>query len=118
MPQEWRCRRGIGKPLRDGRPGRRRKPGHRQSAGLLDLLARAWYLARKPIAIARARPPMRFSQGRGRYDTGLFGVARMQVLVTGGAGFIGSHVVEALLARSYRVRVLDNLITGSTEYLP
>jgi nucleoside-diphosphate-sugar epimerase len=42
----------------------------------------------------------------------------MQVLVTGGAGFIGSHVVEALLARSYRVRVLDNLITGSTEYLP
>jgi nucleoside-diphosphate-sugar epimerase len=40
------------------------------------------------------------------------------VLVTGGAGFIGSHLVEALLARSYRVRVLDNLSQGRREYLP
>ncbi len=33
-------------------------------------------------------------------------------LVTGGAGFIGSHIVEALVARGDRVRVLDNLSTG------
>ena len=33
-------------------------------------------------------------------------------LVTGGAGFIGSHIVEALVARGDRVRVLDNLQTG------
>jgi nucleoside-diphosphate-sugar epimerase len=33
-------------------------------------------------------------------------------LVTGGAGFIGSHIVEALVRRGDRVRVLDNLITG------
>jgi UDP-glucose 4-epimerase len=40
------------------------------------------------------------------------------VLVTGGAGFIGSHLVEGLLARSYRVRVLDNLLQGSLDNLP
>lgn len=33
-------------------------------------------------------------------------------LVTGGAGFIGSHIVDALVARGDEVRVLDNLITG------
>ena len=47
-----------------------------------------------------------------------FGETDMHVLVTGGAGFIGSHIVENLLARSYRVRVMDNLVTGSADYLP
>ena len=40
------------------------------------------------------------------------------VLVTGGAGFIGSHLVDALAARGARVRVLDNLSTGRRENLP
>ena len=33
-------------------------------------------------------------------------------VVTGGAGFIGSHMVDILLARGYRVRVIDNLVGG------
>jgi UDP-glucose 4-epimerase len=37
---------------------------------------------------------------------------KMTCLVTGGAGFIGSHIAEALVARGYRVRVFDNLSTG------
>jgi len=39
------------------------------------------------------------------------------VLVTGGAGFIGSHLVEALVARGDRVTVIDNLATGARENL-
>ena len=38
-------------------------------------------------------------------------------LVTGGAGFIGSHLVEELVHRGRRVRVLDNLSTGKREHL-
>ena len=39
----------------------------------------------------------------------------MRVLITGGAGFIGSHLAEALLAAGHRVLILDNLSTGSFE---
>ena len=41
-----------------------------------------------------------------------------EVLVTGGAGFIGSHVSRALLARGVRVTVLDNLSMGRREAVP
>jgi dTDP-glucose 4,6-dehydratase len=40
---------------------------------------------------------------------------KMRVLVTGGAGFIGSHLCEFLLARDCEVVCLDNLLTGTTD---
>ncbi len=42
----------------------------------------------------------------------------MRAVVTGGAGFVGSHVVEALLARGDDVTVVDNLSSGRRENLP
>jgi nucleoside-diphosphate-sugar epimerase len=39
-------------------------------------------------------------------------------LVTGGAGFIGSHIVDALVARGERVRIADDFSTGRRENLP
>lgn len=42
----------------------------------------------------------------------------MRILVTGGAGFIGSHLTDRLLADGHEVRVLDNLSTGKRENLP
>jgi UDP-glucose 4-epimerase len=41
----------------------------------------------------------------------------MKALVTGGAGFIGSHLVDALVARGHQVAVVDDLSAGKTENL-
>ncbi len=42
----------------------------------------------------------------------------MNVLVTGGAGFIGSHVAAAMQAAGHRVVVINNLNTGNKYNLP
>lgn len=42
----------------------------------------------------------------------------MKVLVTGGAGFIGSHVADRLLADGHEVVIVDDLSTGHVEHLP
>lgn len=39
----------------------------------------------------------------------------MRILVTGGAGFLGSHLCDRLLAEGHEVIAMDNLITGSTD---
>lgn len=41
----------------------------------------------------------------------------MNVLVTGGAGFIGSHVVDRLIEKGYGVIVIDNLSSGKVQNL-
>lgn len=42
----------------------------------------------------------------------------MKILITGGAGFIGSHVMDLLLEKGHEVVVVDNLESGSREYIP
>ncbi len=42
----------------------------------------------------------------------------MNILVTGGAGFIGSHIADALINEGHQVTIIDNLSTGRRENLP
>ena len=41
-----------------------------------------------------------------------------EVLVTGGAGFIGSHVADLLIGKGFQVEIVDNLATGKRENIP
>ncbi|WP_391118178.1 NAD-dependent epimerase/dehydratase family protein [Psychrobacillus sp. L3] len=41
----------------------------------------------------------------------------MKVIVSGGAGFIGSHLVDALISKGMEVHILDNLVSGQIDYV-
>ena len=41
--------------------------------------------------------------------------SKRRVLITGGAGFIGSHTVDNFLKKGFNVRVIDNLIGGNLK---
>ncbi|RMN09704.1 putative protein-dependent dehydratase [Pseudomonas syringae pv. coriandricola] len=49
---------------------------------------------------------------------GIIDMSDAPVLITGGAGFIGSHLADALLANGHSVRILDNLSAGKRSNLP
>ena len=40
------------------------------------------------------------------------------ILITGGAGYIGSHLLFCLLRKKYKIIVLDNLSSGSKKFVP
>ena len=42
----------------------------------------------------------------------------MKILITGGAGFIGSHVADAYLAAGRDVAIVDNLRSGTVDHVP
>ncbi|KAL3623029.1 UDP-glucuronic acid decarboxylase 1 [Castilleja foliolosa] len=56
----------------------------------------------------------RYSNGVGRVPVGI-GSKRKRIVVTGGAGFVGSHLVDKLIARGDDVIVIDNFFTGRKD---
>ncbi|CAA0842878.1 UDP-glucuronic acid decarboxylase 1 [Striga hermonthica] len=94
----------------------RRSPGI--SSGGRHSLAKAKFLDRELSADSRSSfvdgSYNRYSNGVGRVPVGI-GSKRRRIVVTGGAGFVGSHLVDKLIARGDDVIVIDNFFTGRKE---
>src|SRR5262249_19941043 len=72
----------------------------------------------RPHPRRRDRPHAPCARGRARLTETAYSRPMARVLVTGGAGFVGSHVAEAFLGRGDDVLVIDDLSTGKRENVP
>lgn len=90
------------------------QPAHRARA-----MSRGWFRVRfhaPVVLLAHHGPKMTEASRTGQVSVVRVYIARMATyLVTGGAGFIGSSIAEALLAKGERVRILDDYSTGRRE---
>ncbi|EYU38483.1 hypothetical protein ABFS82_12G135600 [Erythranthe guttata] len=75
----------------------------------------------RELAVTTVRNPFgdgrnynKYSNGVGRVPVGI-GAKRKRIVVTGGAGFVGSHLVDKLIAMGDDVIVIDNFFTGRKE---
>src|SRR6266566_5460913 len=84
-------------------------PGAQRSGGA-GLASRGW--GDHPVRLHGVSPPRPLTQ-----RSPMLAARKSKCLVTGGAGFIGSHLVERLVALGHAVRVVDNLSTGDEANL-
>ena len=82
------------------------------------LSARGWTITPLEVADATEARGINTKDDLAFFQSLYNKTAMKKILVTGGAGFIGSHLCEGLLARGYAVRVLDSLIYGRREWVP
>jgi UDP-glucose 4-epimerase len=76
----------------------------------MDLVALYAHVQLRYVGLVGSRFPHRQKKG--------YCQIMSSFLVTGGCGFVGSHLVEALVSSGHSVRVLDDLSTGYREHLP
>ncbi len=87
--------------------------GHLQSAIRNPQSAIGKSAIRNPKSKVATLPPTPYLRAMPKRTTGRASVPQPTSVVTGGAGFLGSHMVDWLLARGHRVIAIDNFVTGT-----